>query len=64
MSTKWGDRFVVISRDRSGRLRRLHCLVLDGVYRHTAGEPDFLQALAPTRDELQGLLDKIIVRLM
>ena len=42
----------------------LHCLVLDGVYRRAAGEPVFQQARAPTRDELQGLLDKIIARLL
>jgi hypothetical protein len=42
----------------------LHCLVLDGVYRHTEGEPVFQEASAPTGDELQGLLDKIIARLM
>ena len=42
----------------------LHCLVLDGVYRRTGGEPVFLQARAPSRDELQGLLDKIIARLL
>ena len=37
----------------------LHCLVLDGVYRCTGGEPVFQQARAPACDELQGLLDKI-----
>ena len=42
----------------------LHCLVLDGVYRRTEGEPVFQQARAPTRDELQELLDKIIARLL
>lgn len=42
----------------------LHCLVLDGVYRRTEAEPDFQEARAPTRAELEGLLDKIIVRLM
>ena len=26
----------------------LHCLVLDGVYRNTEGEPDFQEARAPT----------------
>ena len=30
----------------------LHCLVLDGVYRRTEGEPDFQEARAPTRAEL------------
>ena len=42
----------------------LHCLMLDGVYRRTAGEPDFQQARAPTRAELESLLEKIIARLM
>ena len=41
-----------------------NCLVLDGVYRRTEGEPVFQQARAPSRDELAGLLDKMIVRLM
>ena len=38
--------------------------MLDGVYRRTEGEPDFQEARAPSRDELAGLLDKIIARLM
>ena len=42
----------------------LHCLVLDGVYRRTEGEPDFQEARAPSRDELADLLDKIITRLL
>ena len=42
----------------------LHCLVLDGVYRRTGGEPVFQELRAPSRDELAGLLDKIIARLM
>jgi hypothetical protein len=42
----------------------LHCLVLDGVYRRTEGKPVFEQARAPSRDELAGLLDKIIARLL
>ncbi|MBM3739343.1 MAG: IS91 family transposase [Acidobacteria bacterium] len=42
----------------------LHCLVLDGVYRRTGGEPVFQEARAPTGEELQGLLEKIIARLM
>ena len=41
---------------------QLHCLMLDGVYRRTEGEPVFQQARAPTRDELQGLIDKFIAR--
>jgi hypothetical protein len=42
----------------------LHCLVLDGVYRRTEGEPLFQEARAPTDDELKGLLDQIVARLM
>jgi hypothetical protein len=38
--------------------------VLDGVYRRSGGEPVFEQARAPTRAALQGLLDKIIARLL
>ena len=38
--------------------------MLDGVYRHTEGEPSFEEARVPSRDELQGLLDKIIAQLM
>jgi Putative transposase len=42
----------------------LHCLVLDGLYRRTEGKPVFHEARAPTRDELQGLLGRIIARLL
>ena len=42
----------------------LHCLVLDGVYRRTEGEPVFQAARAPSRDELAALLAKIIERLL
>ncbi len=42
----------------------LHCLVLDGAYRRTGGEPVFQEARVPTGEELQGLLEKTIVRLM
>ena len=42
----------------------LHGLVLDGVNRNTEGEPVFQAARAPSRDELAGLLDKIIARLL
>ena len=45
-------------------MQRLLRLVLDGVYRRTEGEPVFQQARAPTGDELAGLLDKIIARLL
>ena len=42
----------------------LHCLVLDGVYRRAEPEPTFEQARAPTGDELAGLLEQIVARLM
>jgi hypothetical protein len=42
----------------------LHCLVLDGVYRTTEGEPVFQEVRAPTIGELQGLLVKIITRIL
>ncbi len=42
----------------------LHCLVLDGVYRGTGDEVLFQEARAPTTAELQGLLEKIIARLL
>ena len=42
----------------------LHCLVLDGVYRRTEGEPAFQAARASTGAELESLLAKIIARLM
>ncbi|MGI8426108.1 MAG: transposase [Actinomycetota bacterium] len=42
----------------------LHCLVLDGVYRITAGLPVFHAVRAPTAGELQVLLTRIIKRLM
>jgi hypothetical protein len=32
----------------------LHCLVLDGLYRRTEGEPVFDAARAPTGDALQS----------
>ena len=37
---------------------------LDGVYRRTGGEPVFQEVRVPSRDELAGLLDRIIARLM
>jgi hypothetical protein len=37
----------------------LHCLVFDGVYRRTEGDPVFDAARAPTGDALAGLLDLI-----
>ncbi|MFM7531771.1 MAG: hypothetical protein ACKO5J_04635, partial [Rubrivivax sp.] len=43
----------------------LHCLVLDGVYRCGAdGAPAFIEADAPTDNELDALLHTIIARLM
>ena len=42
----------------------LHCLVLDGVYRRTDGEPVFVEVHAPSDAALQALLHKIIARLM
>jgi hypothetical protein len=42
----------------------LHCLVLDGVYRNSDGAPVFQEAAAPTIEELQALLAKIISRIM
>jgi len=41
----------------------LHCLVLDGVYRRTDGEPVFVQTDSPTDEELRALLHRIITRL-
>jgi hypothetical protein len=38
--------------------------VLDGVYRTTEGEPVFQEVRAPTIGELQGLLVKIITRIL
>ena len=42
----------------------LHCLVLDGVYRRTDGDPVFVEVSAPSDEALQALLHKIISRLM
>ena len=42
----------------------LHCLVLDGVYRTTEGVPVFHPVPAPTAEQLQVLLTRIIKRLM
>ncbi|MEO6623376.1 MAG: transposase [Burkholderiaceae bacterium] len=42
----------------------LHCLVLDGVYRRTDGEPVFVLADSPIDEALQALPHKIITRLM
>ncbi len=43
----------------------LHCLVLDGVYRCGGdGVPVFVEAVAPSDDELHALLQTVIARLM
>ncbi len=43
----------------------LHCLVLDGVYRlGVDGTPEFVEVVAPTDEELQAVLHKIIIRTM
>jgi hypothetical protein len=42
----------------------LHCLVLDGVYRTTEGVPVFHAVRAPTAEQLQALLTRIVERLM
>ena len=42
----------------------LHCLVLDGVYRHSAdGTPEFVEVAAPTDEALQAVLHKVITRM-
>src|SRR4051812_23532076 len=42
----------------------LHCLVLDGVYRSSAGAPVFHEARSPSVAELEGLLNRIIQRIV
>src|SRR5436190_3453170 len=42
----------------------LHCLVLDGVYRSSAGAPVFHEARAPSANELQNLLKRTIQRIV
>ena len=42
----------------------LHCLVLDGVYRRTEGEPVFIEVPAPTDGALLAVLHQIITRMM
>ena len=42
----------------------LHCLVLDGVYRLTDEVPVFQAVPAPTTEQLQALLTRIITRLL
>ena len=42
----------------------LHCLMLNGVYRLTGGIPVFQATPAPTSEQLQALLSRIITRLL
>jgi hypothetical protein len=42
----------------------LHALVLDGVYQTSEGAPVFIEAPAPSNEQLQTLLDKIIHRIL
>jgi hypothetical protein len=42
----------------------LHCPVLDGVYRNCNGVPVFHEAAAPSTDELEAMLLKIVTRIM
>jgi hypothetical protein len=42
----------------------LHGLVLDGIYRNSEGVAVFHEVAAPTIEELQALLAKIITRIM
>jgi len=42
----------------------LHCLVVDGVYRSSAGAPLFHEARAPSVAELETLLNRIIQRIV
>jgi putative transposase len=42
----------------------LHCLVLEGVYRNCNGVSVFHEAVAPSTDELEAVLLKIITRIM
>jgi hypothetical protein len=48
----------------SQRFYILHCLVLDGVYLNRDGVAVFHEAAAPTVEELEALLAKIITRTM
>jgi hypothetical protein len=42
----------------------LHCLVLDGIYQSRQGVPLFHEVRAPTIEQLQDLLGRIITRIM
>jgi hypothetical protein len=61
-----GGRVTLIQRFGSAANLNIHlnCLVLDGVYRHTDGEPVFVEVAAPSDEALQALLHKVIERLM
>ena len=39
-----------------------HMLVPDGVYRHSAGTPEFVRIAAPTAEQLQTLVERISER--
>ena len=52
-------------RRNGGEFRsKLHCLMLDGVYRLTDGAPVFQAVPAPTPEQLQTLLTRIIQRVL
>jgi hypothetical protein len=60
-----GDVTLIQKFGSSANLKiHLHYLVLDGVYGNTEGEPFFREVRSPTHDELQGLLARVIPRLM
>jgi hypothetical protein len=60
-----GGTVTLIQRFGSAANIHLHCLVLDGVYRCGAdGVPVFVEASAPSDDELHALLHTVITRLM
>ena len=62
-----GGAVTLIQRFGSAANLNIHmrCLVLDGVYRCAAdGSPVFVEAAAPTDDELHALLQTVIARLM
>jgi Putative transposase len=67
-STTRADTGVVTLIQRFGSAANLnihlHCLVLDGVYLNRDGVPLFHEAAAPSSDELEAVLLKIITRTM
>ena len=68
--TRWSDYGLrdsrCLHRTRTANLNiHLHCLVLDGVYRCDGdGAPGFVEAGAPTDEELHAPLHTVIARLM